>query len=591
MKVFLTFLALFLSTFSSLNAEVNLNFIQNDKLQLLSKKELLDLYNSNSPFLNGESGNYEYSKEIIEELLKKSLANKDSLFIGKAYFILARLNNNSIDLFDEAIKYTKDLKDKVHPCISYLWKFEKYYINGDYRKAYNVLWHADTDLSEFQKELFYSDLRRYLNMLNIEWGNKELGLKKILQDYQDYKLNYDVEKSEVIYSETERNEIFISYLYRIARVYYDLNQYEISISYLDSLKYYGDRFEMLETIDNVSGLKGAILYKQGEYQEALSYTNEYLNNHIPNDAYGISRSSVIKGLTLWELNRQEEAVASLIKADSLYQHTKDEFEELGDGYKTLITYYKNKDNTDKQLEYLNKLLEFDEEITANYLEIAPAITRSYTIPELLSEKEQVIRSLNKKNQIAETKKTVYYSLLMFSSLLIGLFIVQRIRLKRRYNKLKQKLDVSLAQMSTASPKTTRKELFELDATQIERIAKGLDAFEKSKGYLDTTLSLKSLATAIDTNSSYLSKYVNAVKGVNFSNYISTLRIEYIMAELRVNARMRSYTIDAISEEAGFANARSFSNHFKRVTGINPSYFLKQLQKEMTTTEVVRPQTV
>ncbi len=453
------------------------------------------------------------------------------------------------------------------------------------------MWHADTDLSEFQKELFYSDLRRYLNMLNIEWGNKELGLKKILQDYQDYKLIYDVEKSEVIYSETERNEIFISYLYRIARVYYDLNQYEISISYLDSLKYYGDRFEMLETIDNVSGLKGAILYKQGEYQEALSYTNEYLNNHIPNDAYGISRSSVIKGLTLWELNRQEEAVASLIKADSLYQHTKDEFEELGDGYKTLITYYKNKDNTDKQLEYLNKLLEFDEEITANYLEIAPAITRSYTIPELLSEKEQVIRSLNKKNQIAETKKTVYYSLLMFSSLLIGLFIVQRIRLKRRYNKLKQKLDVSLAQMSTASPKTTRKELFELDATQIERIAKGLDAFEKSKGYLDTTLSLKSLATAIDTNSSYLSKYVNAVKGVNFSNYISTLRIEYIMAELRVNARMRSYTIDAISEEAGFANARSFSNHFKRVTGINPSYFLKQLQKEMTTTEVVRPQTV
>lgn len=575
----------------SINAEVQSGLNRCEDLNLLSTKDLLALYEECSPIINTGRGDLEYSKNIIEELLRQSIETQDSLLIGKSYFILARLNDNNIQLFDRSIDYTIDLKNNVHPCISYLWKFQTYYEHGDYRQAYGVLRQADLDLTMYQKELFYSDLRRYLNMLNLEWGNKELGLSRILKDYENYRINYNAKKSKVVYSETEKNEIFISYLYRIARVYYDLNRYEYSIKYLDSVIYYGDRFKIAETIDNVNGLKGAILYKQGKYEEALSYTNEYLTNQIPNDAYGISRSSVIKGLTLWELDRKEEAVASLIIADSLYQQTKDEFEELGDGYKTLITYYKKKENTDKQLEYLNKLLQFDEEITANYLEIAPAITRSYTIPELLSEKEQVIRALNAKNKIAETKKTVYYSLLMFSSLLIGLFIIQRIRLKRRYTKLKEKMDASLAQMSKTASKTSRKELFELDATQIERIAKGLDDFEKSKGYLDTTLSLKSLATAIDTNSSYLSKYVNAVKGVNFSNYISTLRIEYIMAELRVNAKMRSYTIDAISEEAGFANARSFSNHFKRVTGINPSYFLKQLQKEMNLTEVVKPQTV
>ncbi|MEQ3673831.1 MAG: helix-turn-helix domain-containing protein [Dokdonia sp.] len=552
--------------------------------------ELYDMYMKNAPHQNNGLGDEFFSKSIVRKYINLAFKEKDTFQVGRGYFFLARLNDNNLELLDKSIQFTSSKNDKVHPCISYLWKFHKFYDDGQYRDAYQTLV-SISNLKKSQYSLFKEDIKGLINILNLEWGDKKRGLKILEKQLHNYKVNGLITNGEVIYDQNYNNEFVLNIYHQISDVNYSLGNYGIALANLDTLASLDDIINSDNYDDKYNGLKGAILYKQGEYQEALSYTNEYLNNHIPNDAYGISRSSVIKGLTLWELNRQEEAVASLIKADSLYQHTKDEFEELGDGYKTLITYYKNKDNTDKQLEYLNKLLEFDEEITANYLEIAPAITRSYTIPELLSEKEQVIRSLNKKNQIAETKKTVYYSLLMFSSLLIGLFIVQRIRLKRRYNKLKQKLDVSLAQMSTASPKTTRKELFELDATQIERIAKGLDAFEKSKGYLDTTLSLKSLATAIDTNSSYLSKYVNAVKGVNFSNYISTLRIEYIMAELRVNARMRSYTIDAISEEAGFANARSFSNHFKRVTGINPSYFLKQLQKEMTTTEVVRPQTV
>jgi AraC-like DNA-binding protein len=186
---------------------------------------------------------------------------------------------------------------------------------------------------------------------------------------------------------------------------------------------------------------------------------------------------------------------------------------------------------------------------------------------------------------------IYYVFLMIASLVIGYFIVQRILFKRRFERLKKSMERSENQRNRRTKNVGFQELFDLDARQIERIAKGLERFELEKGYVNTRLSLKSLATALDTNSSYLSKYINAIKGVNFSHYINTLRIHAIIEVLQVNSKIRSYTIDAIAEEAGFSNTRSFSNHFKRVTGINTSYFLKQLQKELDINEAQAPQTV
>lgn len=425
--------------------------------------------------------------------------------------------------------------------------------------------------------------------LNAKWGNSESGIKGIRKNLEYIRsVEFDTLLKH-IYSLNSRHEIIANKLYSISEGYYCINKLDLANVYLDSLKFIGAKYDFPWTVDNYNGLKGAILYKKGAYREALIYTDAYLNNSIENEEYGISRSSVIKGLSLWGLDEKELAVASLIKADSIYQLTQDEFEELGDGYKTLIAYYKEQGDKDKQLEYLNKLLLFDEEITSNYLEIAPAITRSYTIPELLSEKEAIIQELSASNQINKHKKTIYYILLMIASVLISYFVIQRVLLKRRFDKIKEKLERSENQKKTKS--TGRQELFELDAKQIERIAKGLERFELEKGYIDTRLSLKSLANYMDSNSSYLSKYINAVKGVNFSHYVNTLRINDIIQVLQVNAKMRAYTIDAIAEEAGFSNTRSFSNHFKRVTGINPSYFLKQLQKEDATSEAPAPQTV
>lgn len=560
-----------------------------DSIQGLSLDEIYHLYTkSASHHVNSNENDMNQARGLAESYIAISFRRKDSFNIGRGYLMLGRLEPVNIDYIEKSISYTNSLINSEFPTLPYIHQFAYYYHKGDYRKANNALLLARNHSIDSNTEF---SINSNFNHLNISWGDTKQGITDLLEQQEFIKSpSFEITQEFLAWNDIG-NEYLSSNFYSIAEGFYRLNDFASANLYLDSVQQYGTKYNFPETIDNYNGLKGAILFKQGEFQEALGYTNAYLNNSIENDDYGISRSSVIKGLSLWGLGDKELAIASLSKADSLYQHTQDEFEELGDGYKTLIAYYKELGDKDKQLEYLNKLILFDEEITANYLEIAPAITRSYTIPELLSEKQSVIEALNLSNERINHKKTIYYILLMIASGVIAYFIIQRILFKRRFDKIKRRLELSENQPSKKKSNNGTQELFDLDAKQIERIAKGLERFELEKGYINTGLSLKSLATSMDTNSSYLSKYINAIKGVNFSRYVNTLRIHSIMEVLQVNSKIRSYTIDAIAEEAGFSNTRSFSNHFKRVTGINPSYFLKKLQKDLDASGAPEPQTV
>ncbi|HLV70233.1 MAG TPA: helix-turn-helix domain-containing protein, partial [Xanthomarina sp.] len=83
----------------------------------------------------------------------------------------------------------------------------------------------------------------------------------------------------------------------------------------------------------------------------------------------------------------------------------------------------------------------------------------------------------------------------------------------------------------------------------------------------------------DTNSTYLSKIINTYKGKSINNYITDLRVDYIINELNQNHILRKMTIKAIALEIGFNNPESFSKAFYKKTGIKPSYFIKQIEKE------------
>ena len=108
--------------------------------------------------------------------------------------------------------------------------------------------------------------------------------------------------------------------------------------------------------------------------------------------------------------------------------------------------------------------------------------------------------------------------------------------------------------------------------------KELERFEIKKKFLEKDLTLVHLASTFNTNSNYLSKVINYYRNKNYTTYLNDLRINYIVNLLKTESKFRNYTIKALAEESGFSAPQHFSKAFFSTTGIYPSYFLNQLNK-------------
>jgi len=111
----------------------------------------------------------------------------------------------------------------------------------------------------------------------------------------------------------------------------------------------------------------------------------------------------------------------------------------------------------------------------------------------------------------------------------------------------------------------------------QNILAGLKKLEDQEYYLKQECSSYNVAKKINTNTSYLSKVVNAHYGKNFNTYINDLRINYAIIRLKNDVFFRSYSIQSIAEELGYKSADSFTKYFKKDTGLNPSFYIKNIK--------------
>lgn len=152
----------------------------------------------------------------------------------------------------------------------------------------------------------------------------------------------------------------------------------------------------------------------------------------------------------------------------------------------------------------------------------------------------------------------------------------KITYKKRYKELSSKLSKESGIININRIQKTSDIHQEVVTTILER----LDLFEQNKKYLYPKLSLNSLAKQLQTNPNYLSRVINLKREKNFSQYINELRIDYALKELKINTKFRKYSIKAIAAECGYKNATSFSKAFYKHTGLHPSFYIKQLEKEI-----------
>jgi len=98
---------------------------------------------------------------------------------------------------------------------------------------------------------------------------------------------------------------------------------------------------------------------------------------------------------------------------------------------------------------------------------------------------------------------------------------------------------------------------------------------KEKRFLESGLSLSSLAEDLKISTSHLSRIINSELKSNFSDYTNSFRVEEAKA-LILNPEFLNYTLISIGLEAGFNTKTTFNNVFKKHVGLTPSQFKNEI---------------
>lgn len=535
------------------------------------------------------------AKAIAHYYLAKAKKNKDNNNIAEGY-ILTHFNAD----FPTALKYldsvsavTKNIKGDVYPARVDLLKGNAFYKYDNLKSAldYYILGLKHARIQNNKNQVAYADM-------NIAYLNTYLG------------------------KNTEAAKTFRHYLYNTNYLKeFDYKQLNVTLahSYIE-----------LNKLDSAN-----ILIKQG-LESAIAEKNKYAQSQYQylSGNYDIKRKdykSAVKNLNLAEeyfsgihdmntnlvlyslgkaydaLGQKDKAIHSYIKLDSLVQKTGYIFPELKEAYTYIIDYYKGKNNTEKQLYYIERFLKINQKLDEQFRYLSVELPKKYDTPNLLKEKQNIIDSLNRKKIFSFT---AIGSMTVLLLILLILFYRSK-KAEKTYRKTAQELihsleerhreknkteiqevETSIVQDNTVNPveifnikETIQPEAEEKLTKNVPEdvkvtILKGLDNFEKKENFLKKGITLSTLSKSINTNTTYLSEVINTHKEKNFTNYINDLRIDYVLERLIHDKKFRSYKLPAIAEELGYNNVQAFSLAFKKKTETTPSIYIKEIENSL-----------
>lgn len=93
-------------------------------------------------------------------------------------------------------------------------------------------------------------------------------------------------------------------------------------------------------------------------------------------------------------------------------------------------------------------------------------------------------------------------------------------------------------------------------------------------YTDPGLTLPLMAKALCSNSSTISRVVNHHFGMNFNDYVNSVRVRFVRQALDENLHLRQ-TLLSIALENGFNSKATFNRAFRKHTGFTPTEYIRQ----------------
>ncbi|WP_298424327.1 AraC family transcriptional regulator [uncultured Kordia sp.] len=505
--------------------------------------------------------------------LNKAKETNDTLHIARGYKLYTFMVSSSkaVQYGDSIIKVARNSKHRSYPAEGYILKAYYLYQKGEYNNSldnYIIALPLAIKKKNIRQQLY---IRQAIGSLKSRLGNYSEALNIFKEDlhYIESLPNY----------KTEHKKNYLQAIYNVSDSYLDMK-------ILDSANVYIEKgvIESLVLNDSIIyhdfiSASGYSKYFSKKYTEALNI----LNTTTPYlEGYSLGINYYYKGKCYKYLGKKEKMFAEFNRADSVYQTNKDLFPELQYIYEAFVKYHKKNKNTTQQLHYLEKLISVDSILDIENSYLNSKIIRKYDTRILQEEKKKLkeqIKSLHVQN--IRSYRGLIFSLIFIIIIIIVLiyyYLLQR-KYKRKFNEVIEKSKNQKIKPTKKRPSKVIKNKIGISQEIVDQILLKLDEFEKNNLFLNSDITVASLAKNIDTNTTYLSKVINAYRGKNFSVYLKELRVNYAIDQLQTNSTFRKYSIKAIAYEIGFNNVDYFSKAFSKITGIQPSYFIKQLEKQ------------
>ncbi|MFC4163880.1 helix-turn-helix domain-containing protein [Epilithonimonas zeae] len=474
------------------------------------------------------------------------------------------------------------LKTKDNDLISnaYLGKGIIYYFNfkqfeqalNEYLKAYQYI-EKSNDLYQINKVKYHLGVvKSYLGFFDEAldlFTDCNIYFKEQLRTKKHLNLRYNDEKGYlnslhqmiICYRNLKKNETADSLIDDGLRFINDRKTFSLEQSYLLKCKGISEFYK-----SNYTGAKISLKKALPQIIKAKDFSWEAVIYYYLGKTYSAGRSDV-------------KAVRYFEKVDSIFTKTSFILPELRICYEDLINYNHRQKDFRNELYYTKQLLKVDSILGKNFSYLSPKIHRQYDKQSLLKMKEELEQKANNRTVIA-----LLTVLLSFSIILILVLKYRKEKfIASKYRLLYEKLNRGESEKQIKhleKPEIGEHKKSILKPELLDVIAEKIQFFEQHKIFLQKGITLSVLAQKLDTNTYYLSSFINETFNMNFSQYLNHLRINYITELLFNDKRFLNYTVEALAEECGMASRQSFSDIFFEINGIRPADFIKNRLQQL-----------
>jgi AraC-like DNA-binding protein len=537
---------------------------ENDRFHL---KKIREFTATNSDSLIYYSNKLKNSKNLCNfyravNIEAKALYQKSLLKLAKekTLFVLENIKNRDESCFK---------KNKITALNRLFWIYKN---QNQFQEAFDVLLKRE----QIVKSLIIKDNYYRTNLFSTEYNlaiiKSILGLHKEARQ----KLKKMITKHSSIYKDLKKDDYYLklnlsSTLNTIGESYLKSSKHKTS-SDLDSASVYFKRaFDVVKKFnpphknsETLYQLREAevLIYKK-KFKDALNLIQDYNVNSM---LYKTTQSiNSLKAICFYQLKNNDSTIyyskqflKNYTKKPKIKKRAISIYDILANQYyknKQIDSAYKYSELTLVEIKALNKSK--NEVNKSHYL-------YDFRNAEVLNK-----LILNKNNSNKKVFIFYFFVLLIIASFIIFFYYRKNKRTIIKFDNARQQLN--------DIPVIHKKE-YNIDKKLENKFLKGINELKKSTDFLDPGFSIKVLSKKLNTNTSYLSYIINKEFNQSFKQYITELRIEYLIKKLTRESKYKNYTIKSLGEEIGYTNASAFTRAFKKYKGITPSEFIKYLNQ-------------